>query len=224
MERGGEWAIGGVELVPTNSGALLLQARGYGFGIARVTHVGGYEGRFGNNFIARRNLGARKRERERERGTERRSSKSDPNCSSRSKMMDRRWIVAVNCKQSHATFRVICRERLLSGRAQRRVADKGRRRARSTDDRRSVRGRVRKISTSRIRREVIARVLIATIIAARINVSFLIFSSPSTSPSRHVYRSSTAVFEDNYLTRLRVLRTRNMLISERHKFCGYLLI
>jgi len=53
MERGGEWPIGEAELVPTNSGALLLplQARGYGFGIACVTHVGGYEGRFGNNFM-----------------------------------------------------------------------------------------------------------------------------------------------------------------------------
>jgi len=50
--------------------------------------------------------GERERERERER-----SNKSGPNCSSRSKMMDRR-VVAVNCKQSHATFRVICPERL----------------------------------------------------------------------------------------------------------------
>lgn len=61
--------------------------------VACVTHVGEYEGRFGNNFISRRNLCAR----------ERRLSKralSGTNCAGRLKMTGRHLL----CKQSRNDF------------------------------------------------------------------------------------------------------------------------
>lgn len=47
---------GGVIFVSANFGAAVASVR---LRAACVTHVGGYEGRFGNNFISQRNLRAR---------------------------------------------------------------------------------------------------------------------------------------------------------------------